>query len=102
MYAVITSGGKQHRVSEGQTVQLERLGEVGSAVELRPVLLVDGDTTIAAAEQLAGVTVTGRITGEIKGPKIVGFRYKNKSNNRRRWGHRQTYATVEITSITKG
>ncbi len=102
MYAVITSGGKQHRVSEGQTVQLERLGEVGSDVELRPVLLVDGDTTIAAAEQLSAVTVTGRITGEIKGPKIVGFRYKNKSNNRRRWGHRQTYATVEITSITKG
>jgi len=102
MYAVIKSGGKQHRVSEGQTVQLERLGEIGSDVELRPVLLVDGDSTIAAAEQLAGVTVTGRITGEIKGPKIVGFRYKNKSNNRRRWGHRQTYATVEITSITKG
>jgi large subunit ribosomal protein L21 len=102
MYAVIKSGGKQVRVSEGDTVQLERLGEVGSDVELTPVLLVDGGTTLAAADQLSKVAVKGRITGEVKGPKIVGFRYKNKSNVRRRWGHRQTYATVEITSITKG
>jgi large subunit ribosomal protein L21 len=102
MYAVIASGGKQVRVAQGETVQLEKLGTVGSEVELTPVLFVDGGTTLATADQLKGVKVQGRITGETKGPKVVGFTYKNKSRVRRRWGHRQQYALVEITSITKG
>jgi len=102
MYAVIHTGGKQYRVSEGETVEVERLGEIGSDVELNLVLLVDGDTTLATPDQLKGAKVTGRITGEVKGPKVVGFQYKNKTNVRKRWGHRQKYATVEITSITKG
>ena len=46
--------------------------------------------------------MAARVVGEAKGPKIDGFTYKNKSNNRRRWGHRQSYATIEITSIKKG
>jgi len=102
MYAVIKSGGKQVRVSEGSTVELERLGDIGSEVDLTPVLLVDGSTTLATPAELSGVTISGRITGEVKGPKIVAFTYKNKSNVRKRWGHRQKYATVEITSIKKG
>lgn len=102
MYAVIKSGGKQVRVSEGATVELERLGDIGSVVDLKPVLLVDGATTLATPAELSGVTISGRITGEVKGPKIVAFTYKNKSNVRKRWGHRQKYATVEITSIKKG
>ncbi len=102
MYAVIKSGGKQVRVSEGATVELERLGDIGSVVDLTPVLLVDGATTLATPAELSGVTISGRITGEVKGPKIVAFTYKNKSNVRKRWGHRQKYATVEITSIKKG
>ena len=52
--------------------------------------------------QLAGAAVTARVVGETKGPKIVGFTYKNKANERRRWGHRQRYATIEITGIRKG
>ena len=102
MYAVISTGGKQYRVAEGDQVDVERLGEPGTEVELTPVMLVDGATTLADPESLAGVTVTGRVVSEQRGPKIVGFTYKNKSNNRRRWGHRQTYATVEITGIKKG
>ena len=102
MYAVIKSGGKQVRVSEGSTVELERLGDIGSEVDLTPVLLVDGSTTLATPAELSGVKISGRITGEVKGPKIVAFTYKNKSNVRKRWGHRQKYATVEITSIKKG
>ena len=103
MYAVIASGGKQERVAEGQTVQVELLGaDEGSEVSLTPVLLVDGDTVLATPDQLAGATVSARVIDEVKGPKINAFTYKNKSNNRRRWGHRQTYSSIEITGISKG
>ncbi len=101
MYAVIRSGGKQERVAEGQLVRLELLGEpVGAEVALEPVLFVDDEGAVSAtADQLAGVTVTGRIVGEELGPKIDAMTYKSKTNQRRRWGHRQRYSTVEIVSI---
>ncbi len=102
MYAVVATGGKQYRVEEGQKLNVERLGQEGDQVELSPVLLVDGDTVLATPAQLSGVTVSARILGEVKGPKINGFVYKPKSNNRRRYGHRQTYATIEITGIKRG
>jgi len=101
MYAVIKSGGKQYRVEEGQQLALERLGDV-EEVALQPILVVDGASVLSTPAELAGVSITGRVVGESKGPKITGFTYKNKSNQRRRWGHRQSYDTVEITSIKKG
>jgi large subunit ribosomal protein L21 len=102
MYAVIASGGKQEKVTEGQHVELELLdGDEGSEVSLTPVLLVDGDDVIAGADALADASVTGTIVGTAKGPKINGFTYKRRTNNRRRYGHRQNYTVVEITSITK-
>ncbi len=102
MYAVISTGGKQYRVTEGQQLDVERLGPIEGDVELRPVLLVDGDTVLSAGADLAAATVTARVVGESKGPKVTGFTYKNKSNSGHRWGHRQKYATIEITAITKG
>lgn len=102
MYAVVKTGGKQYRVTAGQTIEVERLGEPGAEVELEPVLYVDGDEVLASADELAEVTVRGRVLDEHRGPKITGFTYKSKTNQRRRWGHRQTLATVEITDITKG
>jgi len=103
MYAVIASGGKQEKVAEGQRVALELLdAEVGAEVNLTPVLVVDGQTVLATPAQLAKAKVTGRIVGTEKGPKIDGFTYKRRTNQRRRWGHRQHYHTVEITKITKG
>ena len=102
MYAVIASGGKQEKVTEGQQVELELLdGDEGSEVELRPVLLVDGDDVIADADALSGASVTGKIVGTTKGPKIKGFTYKRRTRSRRRYGHRQNYTVVEITSIKK-
>ena len=102
MYAVIASGGKQEKVTEGQQVELELLdGEEGSEVSFTPVLLVDGDDVLAGANALEGVSVTGKILGTTKGPKINGFTYKRRTNNRRRYGHRQNYTVVEITSISK-
>ena len=103
MYAVIASGGKQSRVAEGEQVHVELLdAEQGSEVSLTPVLVVDGDTVLATPSQLSGASVTGRVVGWAQGPKIDGFTYKRRTNQRRRFGHRQKYHVVEITSIKKG
>ncbi|HMG43986.1 MAG TPA: 50S ribosomal protein L21 [Acidimicrobiales bacterium] len=101
MYAVIRTGGKQHRVEEGQTLDIELIGD-DDKVELKPILLVDGDTVLAKPSELTKATVSAKVLGETKGPKINGFTYKNKSNNSKRWGHRQRYTTIEITGISKG
>ena len=101
MYAVIRSGGKQERVAEGQQLRVELLGvPVGGDVELAPVLVVDDDRILATPAELAGVVVSAKVVGSELGPKIRGFTYRPKSNNRRRWGHRQQYDTIEITAIT--
>ncbi len=100
MYAVIATGGKQYRVEEGDHVEVERLD--ADEVTLQPVLVVDGDVVLATASQLEGASVSARVVGDAKGPKINGFTYKNKSNQRKRWGHRQKYSTIEITGITRG
>jgi large subunit ribosomal protein L21 len=103
MYAVIRTGGKQTRVEQGQRVDVELLdGDEGAEVTFTPVLLVDGDSVVATAGDLAGASVSARVVGTTKGPKIRGFKYKNKTNQRRHWGHRQKYTTIEITGITKG
>ena len=100
MYAIVKTGGKQYRVAEGDRIDVELLGE--GELELRPVMLVDGDDVFATADQLSGVSVSARVVGASKGPKIKGYTYKNKSNERKHWGHRQHYSTIEITSISKG
>ena len=102
MYAVISTGGKQYRVTEGQQLDVERLGVTEGEVSLTPVLVVDGDTVVSAPDALAKASVKANVLGETKGEKVTGFTYKNKTNNRRRWGHRQQYATIEITGIKKG
>lgn len=103
MYAVIKTGGKQERVAEGQRLNVELLSTEGDTadVSFTPILLVDGDNVVTG-EALGQASVTARIVGEAKGPKIRGFTYKNKTNQRKRWGHRQHYTTIEITGITKG
>jgi large subunit ribosomal protein L21 len=102
MYAVIRTGGKQQRVSEGQRVDVERLGAAqGETVSFSPVLVVDGDEVLTGTDRLDGAQVSAVVVGEAKGPKITGFTYKPKTNNRRRWGHRQRYTTIEITGITR-
>ena len=103
MYAVIKSGGKQYKVEKGQQLDVELVGsDDDEKVELTPVLLVEGDTVLAGPKALNKAKVTAKVVGEAKGPKITGFTYKNKSNQRKRWGHRQRYSTIEITAISKG
>jgi large subunit ribosomal protein L21 len=101
MYAVIKSGGKQYRVEEGEQLAVELLGAAGE-VELSPVLVVDGDRVLATPKELEAARVSARVVDEARGPKVTGFTYKPKTNNRRRWGHRQRYSLIEITGISAG
>jgi len=97
---VISTGGKQYRVSPGDTIEIERLGaNDGAEVALRPVMINDDGKVRATPSQIGGAKVMVRVVGDAKGPKIDGFVYKSKSNNRRRFGHRQKYTLVEIVSI---
>jgi large subunit ribosomal protein L21 len=108
MYAVIRTGGKQYKVEAGQQLEVERLSvegapaDEGAVVDLAPVLLVDGEKVLATPNQLGSATVRAKVVGDAKGKKIRGFTYKNKSNQRRRWGHRQHYSVIEITEISPG
>ena len=100
---MIATGGKQERVESGQRIDVELLGlDDGAEVTFTPVLLVDGDAVLATPAQLEGAAVTGTVVGTSKGPKINGFTYKRRTNQRRRFGHRQHYTTVEITGINRG
>jgi len=104
MYAVIRTGGKQYRVEEGEQLEVEQLGaDTGGDVELTPVLVVDGSRVLATPDQLGPTKVSARVVDpDVRGPKIRGFTYKSKTNQRRRWGHRQRHALIEITSISAG
>ena len=102
MYAVIMTGGKQYRVEEGESLNVELVGDVGSSIELTPVMVVDGDTVLATPDQLKKASVSADVVDSVRGTKINGFTYKNKTNQRRRWGHRQNYNTITITGISKG
>jgi large subunit ribosomal protein L21 len=100
MYAVIGAGAGQLKVEEGQRVHVDLLDAAeGDEVTLTAKMVVDGDTVLATPDQLGGVTVTATVVGEAKGPKINGFTYKRRTNQRRRFGHRQRYTVVEITKI---
>ena len=104
MYAVIKSGGKQHRVQPGEQIKLEKLaGEAGDAVTFEDVLLVhDGDAIKVGTPSVSGASVTGKILEQGRDKKIRIFTYKRRKNIRRRMGHRQSYTLVEITNIAAG
>ena len=102
MYAVIKTGGRQYRVEEGQVLDVNRMGDEGATETLTPVLLVDGDKVLATPDQLSKAKVGVKVIEDTRGKKIDGFTYKNKTNQRKRWGHRQAISRIEVTSITAG
>jgi large subunit ribosomal protein L21 len=92
----------QYRVEQGQQIDLALLdsAEPGSEIELDEVLLVSGDETVRVGSPLVeGARVRARVVGDIKGEKILVFRYRNKKRFRRRKGHRQQYTRVQINEI---
>ena len=101
MYAVINSGGKQHRVTPGETLRVETIaGAAGDSVTFEDVLLVAGDETLhVGAPIVEGAEVSGRIVEHGKHRKLRVFTYKRRKGARRRLGHRQQYTLVEITGI---
>ena len=101
MYAVIETGGKQYRVSPGQTVEVELLpAEPGATVTLDRVLMVSADgRTLVGQPTVAGAHVVGTVAREGRGPKVIVFRYKSKKRYRRKTGHRQDYTYLTITDI---
>ena len=101
MYAVIKTGGKQYRVSEGQTLRVEKLpGSAGEKVTFSEVLLVGGDTPKIGRPLVAGASVAAEITGQDRGKKIVVFKFRRRKNYRRKSGHRQPYTELKITGIS--
>lgn len=104
MYAVVRTGGKQYRVIEGQTLEVEYLpGATGDMVELTEVLmLADGSNIQVGQPFVAGARVHAQITGQHKGRKIEVFRYKPKKRVRVRRGHRQLQTRLQVESIAPG
>ena len=100
MYAIIKTGGKQYCVAEGKVITIEKLDiEAGAEVAFDEVLLVSGDSVKIGQPTVAGAKVTGKVLEQGKGAKIRIFKYKAKSNYRRRQGHRQPFTKVQIEKI---
>ena len=100
MYAIVRSGGRQHRVAVGDVLEVDRLEDaVGSSVSLTPLLLINGDAVTTDATALGSASVTAEVVGERKGPKIRILKFKNKTGYRKRQGHRQRYTKIKITDI---
>ena len=100
MYAVIETGGKQYRVTPGETVQLETLaGEVGAQVEFNRVLAVVDDGQVKTGAATSGAIVRGTITEHDRDAKTIVFKFKRKKQYRRTIGHRQNYTRVQINEI---
>ncbi len=102
MYAVIMSGGKQYRVSEGDVVRLEELeAESGTQVEFKDVLLVKTDEkTYIGRPMVEGATVQGTVAENGQSEKVLVFKYKKKKQYKRTRGHRQHYSDVRIDKIS--
>ncbi|MDX1303481.1 MULTISPECIES: 50S ribosomal protein L21 [Photobacterium] len=102
MYAVFQSGGKQHRVSEGQTLRLEKLdAETGASVEFDNVLLVtNGEEVTVGAPFVAGGKVTAEVVTHGRGDKIKIVKFRRRKHSRKQMGHRQWFTEVKITGIS--
>lgn len=98
MYAVIETGGKQYKVSEGDVIEVEKLGaEVGDKIELPVLLTVDGEKIAVGSD--VTVKATAEVLGQGKDKKIVVFKYKAKKNVRNKQGHRQPFTRLKIVSL---
>ena len=100
MYAIIATGGKQYKVSEGDVIRVEKLdAEADSTVTFDNVVAVkDADLKVGA--DVAGAKVTGTVVEQGKGKKVIVYKYKRKSGYHKKNGHRQLYTAVKIDKIT--
>ena len=101
-YAIVEDGGKQYNAVEGATIEVDHFpAEVGEQIDLERVLMVVEDDQVNVGTPLvAGAKVQASVVSQVKGPKIVVFRYKPKKRIRRKTGHRQKYTRLQIESIS--
>lgn len=100
MYAVIATGGKQYKVSEGDVIKVEKLGvEAGQTYTFDKVLLVSGDEVKVGAPTVEGATVEADVIGDTKGKKVIVYKYKRKTGYHKKNGHRQSYTELKIEKI---
>jgi large subunit ribosomal protein L21 len=103
MYAIIKSGGKQYKAEKGSVVKVEKLdAQPGDEVTFEALMTVNGKTVRVGKPVVKGVTVTGKVISQDKAKKVVVFKYKPKTDYRKKQGHRQPYTKVEITEISAG
>ncbi|MCK8516310.1 50S ribosomal protein L21 [Methylonatrum kenyense] len=104
MYAVIKTGGKQYRVSEGDVLRVEKLdAEDGASIKLGEVLMVsNGDDVKVGAPVLEGASVDATVMATAKADKVTIIKFKRRHNYKRTKGHRQPFTQVKITGITAG
>ncbi len=102
MYAVFQSGGKQHRVAEGQTVRLEKVElEAGASIEFSEVLLIsNGEDIKIGAPYVDGGKVTAEVVGHGRGEKVKIVKFRRRKHSRKQAGHRQWFTEVKITGIS--
>lgn len=100
MYAVIATGGKQYKVSEGDIIRVEKLGvEAGNAVTFDQVLAVNNGSLVVGNPTVANATVSASVVKEGRGKKIVVYKYKRKTGYHKKNGHRQSFTEVKIEKI---
>jgi large subunit ribosomal protein L21 len=100
VYAVVRAGGRQEKVEVGTIVTMDRKkADKDGNVQLPAVLLVDGENITSDAASLANVKVTAEVLGDLRGPKIVIQKFKNKTGYKKRQGHRQELTRVKVTEI---
>jgi large subunit ribosomal protein L21 len=101
MYAVIRSGNRQYRAEVGKTIDVERLpNAVNDAVQITDVLLVgDGDSTVIGQPTVEGAVVTATVVNQYRADKVIVFKYRQRTNFRRKRGHRQYYTSLRIDAI---
>ena len=101
-YAIIESGGKQYKAIEGQTLEVDRLADdSGVQVELRPLLMADGDDFMIGTPTVSGIQVKATIVEHFRGEKVFRFKYSPKKRIRVRGGHRQQYSRLSVDFIGK-
>lgn len=101
MYAIIKTGGKQYRVKKDDIIDVEILNpKEGAEIEFRTIFVHDGENAHIGEPEVADFFVKGEIVGSSVGPKIVSMKYQPRENQRTKWGHRQHYSRIKITSIS--
>lgn len=102
MYAIIRSGGKQYRAEVGATIDVDRLPDaIGDSIEIGDVLLVaNGDATVIGQPRVEGASVSATVVDQFRGKKIIVYKYRQRTNYRRKQGHRQYYTRLRIDDIS--